>query len=244
MDLARLPMFFRDYATLEAEALSFFWYGGYVVPGLLQSEEYARAVLEGHFPPVGKELLEESLSARMDRQKLLDRQNPPVVAAFLIEEAVLYRPVGGAAVKKQQLQLLLERGRECNIQIQIVPTALGMHPGLDGSMVLLETAEREQVAYVESQDIGLVVSQSPTSSVTSGCAWDTAVANPQRRGTYATDRTHHGRAMGDSQSPRGTSDLKWFKSSYSSSGGGACAEVASADSAAYVRDSKRERGGC
>ncbi|MFJ6512673.1 DUF5753 domain-containing protein [Streptomyces sp. NPDC091406] len=130
-----------------------------MVPGLLQTEEYARAVLKGHFPPVGNELFEERLAARMDRQKLLDRQDPPVVATFLIEEAVLYRPVGGAAVMKQQLKLLLERGRECNIQIQIVPTALGMHPGLDGSMVLLETAEREQVAYVESQDIGLVVSE-------------------------------------------------------------------------------------
>ncbi|MBT2400389.1 helix-turn-helix transcriptional regulator [Streptomyces sp. ISL-100] len=159
VDLARLPRFFRNYAVLEAEALSFFWYGGYVVPGLLQTEGYARALLGAHFPPVSDELLEGRLSARMDRQRLLDRQEPPVVATFLIEEVVLHRPVGGAVVMKRQFQQLLERGGERNIQIQIVPTALGAHPGLNGSMVLLETAERKQVAYVESQDIGMVVSE-------------------------------------------------------------------------------------
>ncbi len=159
VDLARLPRFFRNYAVLEAEALSFFWYGGYVIPGLLQSEECARALLGAHFPPVSDELLEERLAARMDRQKLLDRQTPPVVATFLIEEAVLHRPVGGTAAMKRQLQQLLERGCERNIQIQVVPTGLGAHPGLNGSMVLLETAERTQVAYVESQDIGMVVSE-------------------------------------------------------------------------------------
>ncbi|WP_308342197.1 DUF5753 domain-containing protein [Streptomyces sp. MW-W600-10] len=159
VDLARLPVFFRNYATLEAKALSFFWYGGHVVPGLLQTEDCVQAILGAHFPPMPDELLEERLAARMDRQKLLDRQNPPVVATFLIEEAVLRRPVGGAAAMKRQLQQLLKRSSQRNIQIQAVPTDLGARPCLNGSMVLLETAERQQVAYVESQDIGMVISE-------------------------------------------------------------------------------------
>ncbi|MFD3514614.1 Scr1 family TA system antitoxin-like transcriptional regulator [Streptomyces sp. NPDC058657] len=159
VDLARLPRFFRNYAVLEAEALSFFWYGGYVIPGLLQTDDYARALLGAHYPPVSEELLEERLAGRMDRQKLLDRQTPPVAATFLIEEVVLRRPVSGAVAMRRQLQHLLGRGAERHIQIQVVPTDLGAHPGLNGSMVLLETAAREQVAYVESQDISMVISE-------------------------------------------------------------------------------------
>ncbi|WP_336621204.1 Scr1 family TA system antitoxin-like transcriptional regulator [Streptomyces sp. DH18] len=65
----------------------------------------------------------------MDRQKLLDRQSPPVAATSLIEEVVLHRPVGGAAVMKRQLQRLFERGSEPHIQIQIVPTGTGVYLG-------------------------------------------------------------------------------------------------------------------
>jgi len=159
VDLARLPRFFHDFATLEAEAISFFWYGGYVVPGLLQTEDYARALLNAHFPPLDEDTLEERLAARMDRQAQLKRTKPPLVAVFLIEEAVLYRPVGGPDVMKAQLRKLLEQTELPNIQIQIMPTSFGAHSGLNGSMVLLETTDHTKVAYVESQDVSSVVSE-------------------------------------------------------------------------------------
>ena len=159
VDLARLPRFFHDFATLEAEAISFFWYGGYVVPGLLQTEDYARALLNAHFPPLDEDTLEERLAARMDRQAQLKRTKPPLVAVFLIEEAVLYRPMGGPDVMKAQLRKLLEQTELPNIQIQIMPTSFGAHSGLNGSMVLLETTDHTKVAYVESQDVSSVVSE-------------------------------------------------------------------------------------
>lgn len=157
VDLARLPLFFRNFAAIELEALSFFWYGGYVVPGMLQTEEYARALLTAHFPPLDTETIDEWLAARLDRQKLLNREKPPLVAVFVIEEVVLRRPVGGPGVMKRQLQQLLERAEARNIQIQVMPTTFGAHPGLNGSMVLVETAEHRKVAYIEAQDIGVVI---------------------------------------------------------------------------------------
>ncbi|MFF1419182.1 Scr1 family TA system antitoxin-like transcriptional regulator [Streptomyces sp. NPDC058280] len=158
VDLARLPAFFQNFALLEMDALSFSWYGGYVVPGLLQTEEYARSLLTAHFPPLDAETIEERVAARLDRQQLLNREKPPLVAAFLIEEVILHRPVGGDAIMKRQLRQLLERAEARSIQIQIMPTPFGAHSGLNGSMVLAETGDHRNVAYVEAQDIGVVVS--------------------------------------------------------------------------------------
>jgi transcriptional regulator with XRE-family HTH domain len=86
--LARLPAFFQNFAQIEADAVSFFWYGGYVVPGLLQTEAYARALLTAHFPPLDEETIEARVAARMDRQASLTRAKPPLVSVFLIEEVV------------------------------------------------------------------------------------------------------------------------------------------------------------
>ncbi|MEE1942902.1 helix-turn-helix transcriptional regulator [Streptomyces sp. TRM 70361] len=157
VDLARLPVFFRDFAALEADAISFFWYGGYVVPGLPQTEDYARALLSAHFPPLGEEVVEQRVEARMERQSSLSRKNPPLVATFVIEEVVLRRPVGGSAVMKAQLRKLLEQAQLPNVQVQVMPTSFGAHSGLNGSMVLLETTEHRRVAYTESQDISSTV---------------------------------------------------------------------------------------
>ncbi|AXG81287.1 helix-turn-helix domain-containing protein [Streptomyces paludis] len=159
VDLARLPTFFQNFASIESDAVSFFWYGGYVVPGLLQTEEYARALLTAHFPPLDTGTIDEWLAARMDRQNILNREKPPFVASFLIEEAVLHRPVGGPEAMKRQLHQLLKRAETRNVQIQIMPTAFGSHSGLNGSMVLVETPEHRNVAYIESQDIGVVISE-------------------------------------------------------------------------------------
>ncbi|MFI5755053.1 DUF5753 domain-containing protein [Streptomyces sp. NPDC051569] len=116
-------------------------------------------MLTAHVPPLDIDTTEQRLAARLDRQELLNRHKPPAVASFLIEEVVLHRPVGGADVMKRQLQRLLERAATRNVQIRIVPTALGAHSGLNGSMVLLETAEHRNVAYVEAQDTGVVIAE-------------------------------------------------------------------------------------
>ncbi|MFC9247357.1 helix-turn-helix domain-containing protein [Streptomyces sp. NPDC057136] len=158
VDLARLPRFFQNFKAMEAEALSRFSYDPLLIPGLLQTEEYANVLLHAHFPPLDEEVIEELVSARMERQALFHRANPPMVFVFIMEESALRRPVGGAAVLKAQLQHLLVCAQLRNVEIQIMPTARAAHSGLNGSMVLLETVECTQVAYLEAQGVGTVIS--------------------------------------------------------------------------------------
>ncbi|WP_260474872.1 helix-turn-helix transcriptional regulator [Streptomyces sp. WAC 05379] len=94
VELARLPLFFQDFAVIEAEAVSFSWYGNHVIPGLLQTEAYARALLESHCPPFDDETIDQRVEARLQRQTLLTRK-PTVELAFVIGESVLHCPVGG-----------------------------------------------------------------------------------------------------------------------------------------------------
>ncbi|NJP99689.1 helix-turn-helix domain-containing protein [Streptomyces zingiberis] len=158
VDLARLPAFFQDFALIEANAVSRFAYDPLLVPGLLQTEAYARTLLNAHFPPLADRVIEERLSARLARQDLLRRTQPPLVLVFIIEEAVLHRHVGGSDVMREQLGYLRECGSLRNVSVQVMPTARCAHSGLNGPMVLLETSDRRPLVYIESQDIGTVVS--------------------------------------------------------------------------------------
>lgn len=153
VDLARLPMFFRDFALLEAEAVCRYSYSPLLVPGLLQTEDYARALLSADFPPLDEPMIDERVAARLSRQVLLARQAPPIVFVFIIEESVLYRQIGSREVHIAQLDKLLECARMRNVEIQIMPTSRGAHSGLNGQMVLLETKDRQQYACIEAQGV-------------------------------------------------------------------------------------------
>lgn len=158
VDLARLPVFFRDFALLETEAVSRFSYDPLLVPGLLQTEEYARTLLEAHSPPLDDHTVDERLAARMKRQVLLSRKQPSLVFVFIIEESVLHRAVGGHQTMRAQLERLLECGRLRNVEIQVMPSDRLVHSGLNGLMVLLETVERQRIVFTESQGFGSVLS--------------------------------------------------------------------------------------
>ncbi|MFJ9916877.1 DUF5753 domain-containing protein [Actinacidiphila glaucinigra] len=153
VDRAKLPKFFRDFALLEAEAVSRFSYDPLLIPGLLQTEAYAHALLEAHFPPLNEETIEQRVAARLARQVLLTRKNPTVILVFIVEEGALQRVVSGTAVMREQLEHLLTCSRMRNIELQIMPTARGAHSGLNGPMVLLESTDRRQHIYVEAQDV-------------------------------------------------------------------------------------------
>ncbi|MGW3626002.1 helix-turn-helix domain-containing protein [Streptomyces sp. NPDC000880] len=153
VDRAKLPAFFRDFALLEAEAVSRFSYDQLLIPGLLQTEAYARALVETHFPPLDEETVEQRVTARMARQSLLTRKNPCIVFVFILEEVALHRMVGGTAVMKNQLARMLECSRMRNVEVQVMPTQQAAHSGLSGPMVLLETIERQQFVSIESQGI-------------------------------------------------------------------------------------------
>ncbi|MCP9988918.1 helix-turn-helix domain-containing protein [Streptomyces sudanensis] len=153
VDRAKLPLFFQDFALLESEAVSRFSYDPMLVPGLLQTEAYAHSLLGAHFPPLGEEVIEQRVAARLARQALLTRRNPPIVFVFVVEESAIRRVVGGREVMRAQLKHLLELSAMRNVELQVMPTARGAHSGLNGAMVLLESTDRRQCVYVETQDI-------------------------------------------------------------------------------------------
>ncbi|MGW6599449.1 Scr1 family TA system antitoxin-like transcriptional regulator [Streptomyces sp. NPDC055036] len=159
VDLAKLPAFFQDFALIETEAVSRYDFDPLLIPGLLQTEDYARALFSRHCPSLSEETIEQHLEARLSRQKLLTR-TPIVETCFIIGEAALTSTVGGPKVMRSQLQHLLKQGLLRNVEIQIMPSDSGFHAGLGGPMVVLETLEHRRVGYIESQDVGVVITDS------------------------------------------------------------------------------------
>ncbi|WP_376731483.1 helix-turn-helix domain-containing protein [Streptomyces broussonetiae] len=150
VEKARYPGFFRQYASLEAQATKLNAYSSHVVKGLLQTEEYARAVFEMWRPILDPETVEQRLAARLDRQKLFTKRPTPLMS-FVIEEVVLRRPLGGRAVMQGQLEQLLLYGHERNVEIQVMPTRCDEHAGMAGPFTLLQIGERRRMAYMEVQ---------------------------------------------------------------------------------------------
>ncbi|MBQ0867768.1 Scr1 family TA system antitoxin-like transcriptional regulator [Streptomyces smyrnaeus] len=159
VDFAKLPAFFRDFVLLEMEAVSRFGYDPLLIPGLLQTEGYARALFDGHVPMLDEDAIEDSVDARLSRQKILTK-SPLVDFSFVISEVALRQELGGPVTMSAQYQHLLRQGELRNVAIQVMPLGVGFHPGLHGAMVLVETAEHQQYGYFESQGIGHVVSDS------------------------------------------------------------------------------------
>lgn len=153
VDRAKLPVFFQDFALLEAEAVSRFSYDPLLIPGLLQTEAYAQALLEAHFPPLPDDIVEQRVAARLARQALLSRKSPPMVFVFVVEEAAIRRVVRNTTVMRGQLEHLLACSQRRNVELQIMPTARGAHSGLNGPMVLIESTDRKQFVYIEAQDV-------------------------------------------------------------------------------------------
>ncbi|MFJ2823853.1 helix-turn-helix domain-containing protein [Streptomyces toxytricini] len=145
---AQYPAFFRDAARLEAEAVELHVYATKAVPGLLQTEHYARAVFTMSRPLLAEETVEQRVAARLARQEILTRMPLPTIS-FVIEESVLRRPLGARTVMHGQLRQVLMTGRRRNVEIQVVPTDLEEHAGLEGPFTLIETRDGRRIAYVE-----------------------------------------------------------------------------------------------
>ncbi len=152
---SQLPTWFQAYAEMEAKATYISTYQSQLVYGLLQTPEYARAVLSVENP--GR--LEELVAARMERQRILEREHPPVLCVVL-DEAVLYREIGGAEVMRNQLAHLLGFLDHPWIQVQVLPFHVGQHPGLLGSFNLLRFEEDPDILYTESYDSGHMTANS------------------------------------------------------------------------------------
>jgi hypothetical protein len=126
---AAFPAAFREFAAYEAEAVTMWTFQHSLVPGLLQTEGYARAVLERH-PNVTTEQVAERLAARLARQSVLERTYPPLLWV-LLDENVLHRHVGGATMMQDQMTHLAAMARRPNITVQLIPREES-HVGLTG----------------------------------------------------------------------------------------------------------------
>ncbi|MEV7686632.1 helix-turn-helix domain-containing protein [Streptomyces bungoensis] len=146
----RHPEWYRSYAELEAQAVSLYDYSTMGVLGLLQTEDYSRAVFTQRHPPLDEETIEKRVADRLSRQQIFE-QWPPPEFSFVVEQAVLERPIGGLEVHRGQLRQLLRIGRMRNVQLQVMPTGRHEHPSLGGSFTLLIPKGKEQVAYMEVQ---------------------------------------------------------------------------------------------
>ncbi|MFI9827772.1 helix-turn-helix domain-containing protein [Streptomyces sp. NPDC051913] len=147
-----LPDWFSLYVSLEGAARIIRSYEPHFVPGLLQTEAYARAVMEaGTIAQAGPETVERHVSLRMARQQLLERPDPPHLWVIM-DETVLARPVGqGGEVMREQLDKLLEFAERDRITLQIAEFAAGPHPGTYAPFSLFRFAEPElpDMAFTE-----------------------------------------------------------------------------------------------
>jgi transcriptional regulator with XRE-family HTH domain len=132
-----LPEEYTAYISFEAEARSVRNYESLYIPGLLQTEEYARAVVAGGLPMATRAEIDQRVQARMERQRLLDRDDPLEFWA-VIDEAALRRLVGGAPVMRAQAAHLLDVTGRANVTVQVIPFEAGAHPGMPGAFSHLD----------------------------------------------------------------------------------------------------------
>ncbi|MFD9429844.1 helix-turn-helix domain-containing protein [Streptomyces sp. NPDC060002] len=152
-----LASWFRRWAGLEKTAITLYTYECRMIPGLLQTEAYARALFTEQLPPLDDEEIEAKWAARAERQRLL-RERPNTAFSFIVEEHVLRRRTGGAELTHEAIEVLLEIAKLRNVEIQIMPVIQESHAGLAGPVQLLETPKNKWFAYCEGQRGGLLVS--------------------------------------------------------------------------------------
>ena len=145
-----LPAWFRAYVDLESAASLIRTYEGQFIPGLLQTDDYMRAVVQSAHLDHTAEDVGRRVRLRMARQTVLTREQPPRLWA-VIDEAALRRPVGGREVMRGQLERLLEASKLPNVTLQVLPFAAGAHAAMVGSFSILRFGDQElpDVVYLE-----------------------------------------------------------------------------------------------
>jgi transcriptional regulator with XRE-family HTH domain len=145
-----LPQWFRAYVDLESAATLIRTYEGQFVPGLLQTDDYMRAVVGGAHLEDSPEEIGRRVRLRMARQTLLTRHHAPRLWA-VVDEAALRRPVGGREVMRGQLERLIDAAKLPNVTLQILPFAAGAHSAMVGAFSILRFADRAlpDIVYIE-----------------------------------------------------------------------------------------------
>ena len=167
-----VPAWFADWTQdIEAEALTLRWFEPLIVPGLLQTEPYARALYATRVA-LSTDDVDALVAARMARQEILTREAPPMVWVIL-DEGVLRRPVGGSGVMAEQVRLLLEAAHRPTVRIEIIPASIGAHDGLTGAFTIADLpGQPGAAAYREGARQGQVVTGRDEVTDLTTC-WDT-----------------------------------------------------------------------
>jgi hypothetical protein len=172
MDLAKLgkqqgwwqpfDLPYSTYVGFEAEARVIRDFDSAVVPGLLQTPEYVRALHEDPLPFGSRDVIGQRIQARLRRQELLSRQNPPPLQLrAILDEAVLHRVIGGPAVMAAQLKRVVQETERPNVTVQVLPYGIGAHPALDSNFNILEfSGPAADIVYSEGM-VGFIYLDRP-----------------------------------------------------------------------------------
>jgi transcriptional regulator with XRE-family HTH domain len=167
------PSWFQDWLVSEREARRLRWFEPLLVPGLLQTEDYARAIFRTRFGVTDDEV-EELVAARLNRQEILARDNPPALW-IIVDESVLRRPVGGQYVMRDQINRLLDAARRPHVSVQVIPSNVGAHRGLwAGGFAVADFENAPEVGYQETAAQGQLVDHHEDVETLVDC-WDTLV---------------------------------------------------------------------
>ncbi|HEY1916129.1 MAG TPA: helix-turn-helix transcriptional regulator [Streptosporangiaceae bacterium] len=148
---SELPEQYTNYIGFEGEAESVWNYESLFVPGLLQTEDYARAVIRGGLPNASNSEIDRRVEVRMERQEVLRNDNPLNLWG-IVDEAAVRRRVGGREVMRVQLRRLIEAAELPHITFQVIPFDVGAHAGMPGSFVFMQFAEAAipDLIYIDS----------------------------------------------------------------------------------------------
>jgi transcriptional regulator with XRE-family HTH domain len=167
------PSWFQDWLVSEREAKRLRWFEPLLVPGLLQTEDYARAIFQTRFGATEQEI-DEQVAARLKRQEILGRDESPALWV-IVDESVLRRPVGGRHVMREQVGHLIEAARRPRVSVQVISSAIGVHLGLcAGGFAIADYEDAPVVGYQETACQGQFVDRREDIGTLADC-WDTLV---------------------------------------------------------------------
>lgn len=149
---------FGEWIDAEREATVLRWWEPLVVPGLLQTADYAREILATN-PDITDGILEERIAGRIERQAILDQGRPPELCVLLGED-VLHRRIGSPKIMHDQLVQLADMSCRPNIAVQIVPAELGAHTGLLGAFTIATLQVKPDIVYLETSADGQITEKS------------------------------------------------------------------------------------
>jgi hypothetical protein len=155
-----LPPWFEGWPGFEAQAVALRTYEPLLVPGLLQTEGYARAVLRGAQADAGDDEIEQQVAARLQRQDILSREDPPRLWAVL-DEGVLHRSIGGPKIMHDQLVHLAQVADRPKVSVEVIPFDAGERTGLLGAFMIADQDGAGSILYLDTATTGQMVDAAP-----------------------------------------------------------------------------------